>query len=305
MARNANTGAIEIRSYDELDHFVGAFVRGKLGLLFVVGRPGLQKSHALRAAVGRRACWIDGNATAFGLYCELYRQQQKPLIVLDDTDGLFTDRAAVRLLKCLCQTEPIRRLSWHSDAASLRREGIPRSFETTSRVAIIANALPLANEHHCAVADRGHVVFFEPTALEIHLRVADWFWDQDVFNFVGAHLHLAERLSMRDYHLAWELRESGLDWRRWLLARWGLTGARLLVASLKADDSFCTQEERARAFVERGGGCRATYFNHARKLRASSRAPEILLGGVPPGRAKPDVNLLELLGRRFGNLGSD
>ena len=41
-----------------------------------------------------------------------------------------------------------------------------------------------------------------------------------------------------------------------------------LVAELQADTSFSTEESRVREFVERGGGCRATYFNHARKLKS-------------------------------------
>ena len=78
-------GALVLRTYGELDQFVGAFAEGLLNLLVIVGRPGVQKSHAVRAAVGRRACWIDGNATAFGLYCQLYRHRDRP-VVIDDVE---------------------------------------------------------------------------------------------------------------------------------------------------------------------------------------------------------------------------
>ena len=72
---------------------MGAFADGLLNLLLIIGRPGVQKSHAVKAAVGRRACWIDGSATAFGLYCQLYRHRDRP-VVIDDVDGLYADRAA-------------------------------------------------------------------------------------------------------------------------------------------------------------------------------------------------------------------
>jgi hypothetical protein len=36
--------------------------------------------------------------------------------------------------------------------------------------------------------------------------------------------------------------------------------------ALLADDAYATTEARARAFVERGGGCRATFFNYRRRL---------------------------------------
>ena len=38
------------------------------------------------------------------------------------------------------------------------------------------------------------------------------------------------------------------------------------------DTRFASEAERVREFVRRGGGCRATYFNHAKRLRGSIRA---------------------------------
>jgi hypothetical protein len=137
----------------------------------------------------------------------------------------------------------------------------------------------------------------------VHLRTAEWFWDQEVFDFVGRSLHLAGRLSMRDYALAWELKRAGMDWRSWLLVRWGLTGTRLLVAKLKADASFSSEVERVRAFIKQQGGCRATYFNHAKKLGPSVELPNIRLNNQPPDQTA--ASLLDLLRRRFGTLGSD
>ena len=301
-------GALVLRTYQELDQFVGAFADGLLNLLLIIGRPGVQKSHAVKAALGRRACWIDGSATAFGLYCQLYRHRDRP-VVIDDVDGLYADRAAVRLLKCLCQTEPRKRLGWYSAAVAGRRappegwSGIPTSFETTSRVAILANELRALNVNVAAVLDRGHMLVFDPAARDVHLRTAGWFWDQEVFDFIGRSLHLAERLSMRDYTLAWELKRAGMDWKSWLLVRWGMTGKRLLVAQLKANPSLGSEAQRVRAFIEQQGGCRATYYNHAKKLGPSVELPDIRLNNLPPDRAA--ASLLDLLRRRFGMLGSD
>ena len=209
-------------------------------------------------------------------------------------------------MKCLCQTELRKRVAWHSNSHALRREGIPRKFETESRVTIIANEWKTLNVNVLAVQDRGHIVVFEPAALEVHMRTARWFWDQEVFDDIGQHLHLVDQPSMRDYWLSWELKEAGLDWRSCLLERWGLSGRRLLVARLMADRSFRTEEDRVRAFVERGGGCRATYFNHAGKLRAKGKVPAAVLVNSPPSlNARPTgVSLLNLLRQRYGRLGN-
>ncbi len=295
-------GAIRLSSYRELEPFVRAFAKGQLNLLFLLGPPGVQKSRIVKASVGARAAWIEGNVTPFGLYRELYRNRNE-LVVLDDVDGWYRDRTALRLLKCICQTEPIKRVAWYSDAAALRREGIPRSFQTRSRLAIIANELRTLNVNVQAVQDRGLVVIFEPSPLEIHLRAATWFWDQRVFDFIAEHLQLAPQLSLRDYTLGWELRQARLDWRGWLLAKWGLSGSRLLVTRLKADPSFQSEAERVRAFTAQGGGCRATYYNQAKKLRPAADAPRIQLTGSPPDSAPQNVSLLDLLRLRFKDVG--
>ncbi len=92
-------------------------------------------------------------------------------MVIDDVDGLFADRAAVRLLKCLCQTDSRKRLGWFSAATAGDYQGIPSSFETTSRVAILANELKTQNINVSAVLDRGHVVLFDPAAREVAIIV--------------------------------------------------------------------------------------------------------------------------------------
>ena len=295
-------GAIRLSRYQELEQFVSAFAAGQLNLLFLLGPPGVQKSRLLQAAVGSQGAWIDGSVTPFGLYRELYRKRDE-LVVLDDVDGLYRDRAALRLLKCVCQTEPVKRVAWYSDAATLRREGIPCSFQTRSRLAIIANELRTLNVNVRALQDRGLVVVFEPSLLEIHHRAGIWFWDQRVFDFIAEHLQLAPQLSLRDYTLGWELKQAGLDWRGWLLAKWGLSGARLLVARLKADSSYQSEAERVRTFIVQGGGCRATYYNHAKMLRPSASAPMIRLTASPPESTPQIVSLLDLLRQRFKDLG--
>ncbi len=84
-----------------------------------------------------------------------------------------------------------------------------------------------------------------------------------------------------------------------------MTGTRLLVAKLKADPSFSSEAERVRAFIEQEGGCRATYYNHAKRLARPLELPDIRLHNRPPDRRPADARLLDLLRRRFGILGND
>lgn len=262
----AINNAIKVDTYAELDRFVESFARGHFNLLILVGGPGLQKSQNFRRALGPRVCWIEGNATPFGMYCQLWEHRDEP-VVIDDVDSLYAVPSGVRLLKCLCQTDAVKTVAWHSHSAALDRLEIPREFTTTSRVAIIGNEWKTLNDNVAAVEDRGHLLLFEPPAHEVHERVKTWFDDQEILAFVEEHQHLLGRPSMRHYHKAQEFKQAGMDWRTMLLQRWQLLGPALLVARLQSDPSFRTEKDRVKAFVERGGGCRATYFNHSKVLR--------------------------------------
>jgi hypothetical protein len=210
--------ALRLTTYAELDEYVRAFAAGHLQLLLLFGPPGVGKSRCLRQALDDRAGWLSGQATPLGIYLQAYEHRNQPL-VLDDVDGLYADRSGIRLLKALCQSEPVKTLGWHTATPVLELRDVPQQFTTTSRVALIGNDWRTLNADVAALEDRGHVLFFEPTALEVHRQGAGWFWDQEIFDFVSAQLHLMAQHSLRTYRQAWELKQAGLNWRRAVLSR--------------------------------------------------------------------------------------
>jgi hypothetical protein len=295
--------AVRVLTYAALEQYVRAFAAGHLNLLLLFGPPGVGKSRCVRQALGSQVCWLSGQATPLGIYLQAYQHRHQPL-VLDDIDGLYADRSGIRLLKALCQTERTKTLGWHTTAPALDRAGVPRQFTTTSRLALVGNEWKTLNADVAALEDRGHVLLFEPTALEVHHQAAGWFWDQPIFDFVAEHLHLIGQHSLRTYPQAWELKQAGLDWRQGVLCRC-LTGTALHVARLKADPSFTSEAARVRAFVQSGAGCRATYFHHVSKLRPLTTPPKLPLAHTaPPDHDLPDHNHLDQLQRRFGQLGN-
>ena len=267
MARSKHfpRNAVVIERFRELNTFAEAFAACHLRFLMVVGPAGTGKSRTMRRAVGSRAAWIDGNATAFGVYCAAFANHDKA-IVLDDVDALYRDPNGIRLLKQLCQSEPSHLVGWYSDPQCLERRGMPSKFSTSSPVAIIANRWSTANADVAALEDRGHMIVFDPPAIEIHRQAALWFHDREVLDFISEYVHLIAHHSFRTYLLASELKKAGMDWKRAILSRL-LSGPALLVAQLKTDPKFKSEEERVKAFQEQGGGSRATYFNHAKKFQ--------------------------------------
>lgn len=267
--------ALTLDNYDELFNLVKAFAEGKLNLVILVGTAGVAKSQTVRGVLDRECCWIEGNATSFGIYQQLYHHRNQP-VVIDDVDSLYADKSAVRLLKCVCQTDAVKSVAWHSASTALAAEEIPNTFETNSQLMIIANDWKVLDANVAAVQDRGHLVFFEPTQEEIHRQVAKWFWDQQVFDWFGEHLHLITNLSMRQYVRASELKSAGMDWVKALLSD-SISEKAMLIAKLKADPRFSEERERVCEFKRLGAGGQTTWYKHVKRLRPAIQVERLEL----------------------------
>ena len=162
--------------------------------------------------------------------------------------------------------------------ASLERQGIPREFTTKSRAIIISNDWRTLDRNVAALQDRGHVLLFRPSATEVHRHAGTWFDDAEIYQWFAANLHRVLEPSLRHYVRAKELKAAGMDWTEILATQEENRRARL-AAELLASTAYDTTAERVQAFVEQGGGCRATFFNYRRRLgegRARSAGRESL-----------------------------
>lgn len=255
--------AIQLTEFEQLEEFAKAFSTGELNLMIIVGRPGIAKSETIRSTI-KHACWIEGSATAFGMYGELYRHQDSP-VCIDDVDDLCSDKASVRLLKSLCQTRQSKTLRWLSNAAV--QNGLPTEFETCSSVCIIANEWSNPNENVKALIDRGHLIHFAPVPPQIHAKVGEWFNDNEIYEWFGERLSLFEDLSMRSYVKARELKRAGINWRNAALqSHTSIPGNARILLDLLGNSGFSQESERVDAFKLQTGGSRATYFNLKRRF---------------------------------------
>jgi hypothetical protein len=121
------------------------------------------------------------------------------------------------------------------------------------------------NKNVDALQDRGHVLLFEPSAAEVHAKVGTWFADQEIYEWFAANLQRVREPTQRHYTRARELKAAGMDWTG-VLASEGENPRARLAAELLASAGYESTAARVRAFVEQGGGCRATFFNYRRRL---------------------------------------
>jgi hypothetical protein len=113
-------------------------IAGNVRGLIVSGAPGTGKSHTIESLL--EAAHDRGEikyATVRGAHVsqiELYKllwnhKDENQIIFMDDSDGVFQDESTIGLLKIALDTTNKRMLSYMTEAASLKAEGIPPTFE--------------------------------------------------------------------------------------------------------------------------------------------------------------------------------
>lgn len=138
--------------FEILDEMTTAATNGDIRAMIVSGPPGVGKSFGVERIV-EKACLFDqvagkrlraevvkGSATPIGLYQTLYKYSDPNcVLVFDDCDSILVDDVALNLLKGALDTGKKRKISWLSESSTLRREGIPDSFEFKGSVIFITN----------------------------------------------------------------------------------------------------------------------------------------------------------------------
>ncbi|MFO0838324.1 MAG: hypothetical protein U1D55_07320 [Phycisphaerae bacterium] len=276
LRNHVPASAIRLEQYHQLEEFASKFARGAFNLLAVIGRAGVRKSRTFRnvlEASGANYCYLQGHIKPFVLYQQLFLNRDR-LLIIDDADTLFADRTCVPLLKGLLETEQTKLVSWYSQA--IDDAAIPRSFTTTSPVAILCNQWTTLNQNMRAVEDRGIFLHFAPSVYAVHKKIGDtaWFDDVEVYEFIGQHLHLITEPSMRYYVKGSELRRAGIsDWRESVLGMFGSHVERMgIVSTLLADVSVNSEAQRVAKFVELTGQSQATYYRDRERLLEARRA---------------------------------
>lgn len=291
--------ATEYTTYAEHAQLMHSFFKGNrksngMGLLIIVGRPGISKTHHTQAYMDDDVYFISGKNTPYMIYQQLYWNRNKT-IILNDAEVLWADKTGRIIVRALTETEPVKKLTWQSASKSLAEKGIPLSFKTQSRVLIIANKFKFGSDDETeAILDRGHVMFFNPSTLEVHKYASTWFHDQEIFDFFGKHLNLLERHSCRRYVKAWEAKTSGWNWERTVVEQYCYRGVEKIFREIYMDDKYVLLKHKEAAFAKQTGMCRKTFYNYLGKLKSGidtmvAEVPAIKCKGKAPKKLELDL----------------
>jgi len=135
-----------------LDDMTKATLNGDIRAMIVSGPPGVGKSFTIEQEIEKASLFdqladrklkntiVKGNATAIGLYKTLYNySDENCVIVFDDCDSILFDEVCLNLLKGALDSGKKRKISWLSESHTLRKEGVPTSFNFKGSVIFITN----------------------------------------------------------------------------------------------------------------------------------------------------------------------
>ena len=136
-----------------LAHHVRLVAKKMSHALFVFGsQGGLGKTRTIRKVLddhGIEPVLINSHVTPLALYGILYQHREDALLFFDDTDSMFSSMAHLGLLRSALWGSP-RIVTYNSSQIP---EGLPSSYEFSSRVIFAANVIP-KNDAFKAVLSR-------------------------------------------------------------------------------------------------------------------------------------------------------
>jgi hypothetical protein len=253
---------LEITTYRELEQWALHWIKGRLPLVVITSRGGLGKSMAAESVLhGERHLLIKGHVTPLRLYIQLYDWINEP-VVFDDVDQLLVNKVNVATLKAVCDSTPIRKVSYESTSKILGSR--PNQFETGSPVLVLTNKFRQLDENLQALATRAISLVFNPTQQEILQRcrafakrraILDWLEQED-------RVQMFPDFSLREFHHLEKLAEAGIDWKDTLLRSCDPR----LAEVWKLQGEFDNEPDRVVAYAARGFGSRDDYYIRKRRL---------------------------------------
>jgi hypothetical protein len=158
---------------------------------------------------------IKGDCRPIKFHIKAYQHRDAPILI-DDADAFLAKLDNREKVKHLAETDRYKLMSHESFAPQLTKLGIPNEFCTTSPVCILRNSWDGSDHINQAIEDRGLVVYFDPIWEEVYRYIGEWFWDQEVYDYLWERMPFLREPSIRPLAKAYDMkraRSTIFDWR--------------------------------------------------------------------------------------------
>jgi hypothetical protein len=246
--RAESDGEIDARlreRFDILNILTQAALFGDARSVIISGPAGLGKSFSVEKELGVwdpeqvNHTFVKGFVRPTGLYKMLYDHRERgKVLVFDDADAIFFDDVSLNLLKGVCDTTNIRKVSWLAETNMETDEGekVPRSFVFEGTIVFITNldfddmidrGHRLA-PHMQALVSRSHYIDLTMKTkrdymVRIRQVVADGMLidqglsveqESAVMDYIGEKQNVLRELSLRMVVKIGNLVKTGKDWKK-------------------------------------------------------------------------------------------
>jgi len=256
---------IIVKTYNELETFFKAFNKGMINLLVIESDGGLGKTHTAETII-KGGLFIRGHATPLSIYLEI--DEKKPeLIVFDDVETLLNNKTTTTLLKQICDTKNTKIINYHTTAKIGNKE-VPKQIKTQARTLILTNDLKRTGKNLEALLSRAHIIHFKPTMDEVLLKMSLFKKvDEEVLMAVNEIKGDVLKLNFRTYVKAKELKESKMDWKKYLYAMCSVDTSIVAWRSIETFNPKMKQKDKIKLFIEMTGKSERTYYNIKNSLQ--------------------------------------
>ena len=264
--------------YDTPIHLVRMVAKGYTQALMFEGEGGLGKTHIILRTLQQENAdyhYMRGYTTPFRFYTTLYEHRNKPIIVLDDIEGIFRNDISKSILKATLDTNPESRIIQYNSPRA-KNLNIPTQFRPRFRVIVCANSYPNEPDFR-AVMDRCMYYPFNFTyeqKLEILSHITRLPYKQmseeqrrEVYNHIRAYSTRATKLSIRTLFKLYDLYLYDRSvWRK--LAREIIRDDEDIYAYIKATEKYPKNvSQQVNEFIRISGKSRTTFYRIKKRVK--------------------------------------
>jgi hypothetical protein len=288
--KEAQIENLESSCYTEMDNYVGMVRTGAAYGCILEGRGGTGKTwRVINLLKDVEFAYTDSFTTPQALYCWLYANRNKEVLVIDDVSGFLTDNKVLAFLKggLWHVGENKNRIIHYMTTKPMQdNDGnyVPNAFILNARMIIITNKLNRKNPHLNAILTRVNYCRVEIDYDEL-MNILEQVTQKDypgltkeermdVFNFIKDKTSEAnDDLNIRSLIKCFQQRVYSKQihkpelWKQ--LAMMSIlqkNPALVILESLLKDPKFATEKERVEEFRRLTGRGRASYFRYKQQL---------------------------------------
>lgn len=242
-----------VRDYDTMKKIAKAFAAGQVKLLILLGAPGKGKGQIVKRAMQDQlptsdgqflqvllqsfenilarlapdappqppppnlgpGLYVKGYISPIKFHIDVYKHRDAP-ICIDDADDFFGNAQLRERTKHLSETDTYKLQAHSTLSKELIAHEVPQEFWTTSPVCIIRNVWDCSDPINQAIESRGNCIVFDPMWDEVYAYIGEWFWDQEVFDYLLEKIPLLREPDIRIVTKAYDLKKAeipGLHWK--------------------------------------------------------------------------------------------